>query len=229
MTTCLEVLNNGTSRFDCLSKDSLKLPRHGHAICCLNDKFLIVTGSRLEKDGACRSVESYNIDVDLWFDMPMLNQGRYYHSSCGFNDQWVYVFCGISISSKKYFNSIERLDTKAVGSNKVWQEMQLTNDSPNFTVRQGCGSSQINNNEILVFGGFGGEFLKDCHLVRHSDFKLSKFPREPPMKIFAFQMPTLYDLQSGNMLTADWQSKRVLRFDNQQKWYVVKDLNQVQQ
>ena len=73
LTACLEILNNGTKVFDCLSKDSLKSPRHGHAIVCLADKFLVVTGSRLEKDGACKSVESYNIDMDLWFDLPNMN------------------------------------------------------------------------------------------------------------------------------------------------------------
>lgn len=68
LTTCFEILNNGTNKFDCLVKDSLKSPRHGHSVVCLRDKFLIVTGSRLDKDNASRSVENYNIDMDIWFD-----------------------------------------------------------------------------------------------------------------------------------------------------------------
>lgn len=84
LTSCFEILNNGTSKIDALSKDSMKLPRHGHSITCLKDKFLVVTGSRLEKDNACKSVENYNIDMDIWFDSPEMNFGRYYHSSCTF-------------------------------------------------------------------------------------------------------------------------------------------------
>lgn len=117
-----------------------------------------------------KSVESYNVDMDLWFDLPNLNHGRYYHSSCSFQERWVYVFAGISQQSKKYFNSIERLDTKASGGKKVWQEMQ--NDVTKFPVRQGAGSAQINANEILIFGGFGGEFLKDCYILKHNESTL---------------------------------------------------------
>lgn len=172
LTSCLEILNNGTKQFDCLAKDSLKSPRHGHSICCLSDKFLIVTGSRLEKDGACKSVESYNVDMDLWFDLPSLNQGRYYHSSCSFLEKWVYVFAGISQLSKKYFNSIERMDTKASGAKKVWEEIQV--ETSKFPVRQGAGSAMINANEIIIFGGFGGDFLKDCYIFKHNEGQLVK-------------------------------------------------------
>ncbi len=54
--------------------------------------------------------ECYNVDIDIWFDFPQLNEGRHYHASCSFMDRFVYVFCGISNATKKYINSIERLD-----------------------------------------------------------------------------------------------------------------------
>lgn len=93
---CYQIINNGTATFDCIAMDELKYARHGHSVCCLNDKFLIVTGSRCEDDRAYERCEQYNIDLDLWFEIPNLNVGRHYHSSCTFQDRFVYVFCGIA-------------------------------------------------------------------------------------------------------------------------------------
>lgn len=88
----------------------MKYPRHGHSACALNEKFLMVTGSRKENEGAHQKCEQYNVDLDIWFEVPVLNEGRHYHASCSFKERWVYVFCGISNASKKYINSIERFD-----------------------------------------------------------------------------------------------------------------------
>lgn len=105
--------------------------------------------------------------MDIWFDLPNLNFGRYYHSSCSFADQFVYVFAGIASSTKKYFNSIERLDTMAKGNQKGWAIINIELDK--FPVRQGAGSSQISQNEILIFGGFGGEHLRDSYIFKHDE------------------------------------------------------------
>lgn len=108
-----------------MRKDKLRLPRHGHSITCFKDKFLVVTGSRIEKDDSHKSVEQYNIDMDVWFDLPSLNNGRYYHSSCVLGDKWIYVFAGIANATKKYFNSIERIDMSATGNKKVWEIIDI--------------------------------------------------------------------------------------------------------
>jgi hypothetical protein len=51
----------------------------------------------------------------------------------------------------------------------------------------------INEREIMIFGGFGGDFLKDCYIFKHEEGQLVKSQREPPIKMFAFQMPTIFD------------------------------------
>lgn len=71
--------------------------------------------------------------MDIWFDLPELNFGRYYHSSCTLNDKWIYVFAGISSTTKKYFNSIELFDFNAKGTEKVWKIMDISVDK--FPVR----------------------------------------------------------------------------------------------
>ena len=50
----------------------MKFPRHGHSACALNEKFIVVTGSRKENDSAHKKSEMYNIDIDIWFDIPDL-------------------------------------------------------------------------------------------------------------------------------------------------------------
>lgn len=63
-----------------------------------------------------------------------MNKGRYYHSSCVFNEKWIYVFAGIDITTKKYFNSIERFDYTQSGMNEAkWVLIEDIN--PAFTVR----------------------------------------------------------------------------------------------
>lgn len=92
---CYEILVQDGS-YGMLSKDKMKYARHGHSACSLGDKFIVVTGSRKETDAAHVKAECYNVDIDIWFDLPQLNEGRHYHASCSFLDRFVYVFCGIS-------------------------------------------------------------------------------------------------------------------------------------
>jgi len=110
------------------SKKHMSYPRHGHSVCALRDEFLCVTGSRVEKDDAPKQVEFYNIAMDCWFEQPAMNHGRYYHSSCVFGGKWLYVFAGIDVTTKRYFNSIERLDFSSYSSDQQnkWEEL------PNF-------------------------------------------------------------------------------------------------
>ena len=136
---CYQIINNGTNTFDCIAMDELKYARHGHSVCCLNDKFLIVTGSRCEDDRAYERCEQYNIDLDLWFEIPNLNVGRHYHSSCTFQERFVFVFCGIAQSGRKYCNSIERYDSQNRSNN--WTVINIP--SAIFPERQGAGVSQI--------------------------------------------------------------------------------------
>ena len=101
----------------------MKYARHGHSVCHLRDKFLVVTGSRCNEEEAYRRCEQYNIDLDVWFKIPDLNVGRYYHSSCPFNDQYVFVFCGIAQHNLKYCNSIERYDS--ANKSQPWIELKF--------------------------------------------------------------------------------------------------------
>lgn len=96
MYECNEVFLDEDDKCLLLPKDKLKYPRHGHSACWLGEKFIMVTGSRKENDQAHIRAEMYNADIDLWFEVENLKEGRHYHASCSFADRFVYVFCGIS-------------------------------------------------------------------------------------------------------------------------------------
>lgn len=136
----------------------MKHPRHGHSACWFSEKFIVVTGSRKEKNNSQSKCEMFNADIDLWFEMPDLNVGRHYHSSCAMRDRYIYVFCGIANQSRKYINSIERYDNQTRGS---WELIQMNNKI--FPERQGCGAVQKDGENILIFGGFSGRFLGDSY------------------------------------------------------------------
>jgi len=103
--------------YNFIKRDSMKHPRHGHSAIWFGSKFIVVTGSRKEKNDSQSRCEMYNSDIDLWFEMPNLNVGRHYHSSCQFSERFIYIFCGIANKTRKYINSLEVYDHN---SKKAW-------------------------------------------------------------------------------------------------------------
>ena len=87
----------------------MKYARHGHSCASLGEIFVVVTGSRKDVNNAQSRCEIFNSDENQWYEMGQMNNGRHYHSSCSYNNAYIYIFCGISNASKKYLNTIERL------------------------------------------------------------------------------------------------------------------------
>ena len=54
---CFQIIPNGTPNFDCIALDEMKYARHGHSVCAIGDKFLVVTGSRCEEEKAYEGCE----------------------------------------------------------------------------------------------------------------------------------------------------------------------------
>jgi hypothetical protein len=147
----------------------MKHPRHGHSAIWFGEKFIVVTGSRKEKNDSQTKCEMYNSDIDLWFEMPDLNVGRHYHSSCAFADRFIYCFCGIANKTRKYINSIELYDHN---KKQKWRLIELNNKQ--FPDRQGCGCMQKDGQNILLFGGFSGRFLRDSYLFNVNSNQLTR-------------------------------------------------------
>ena len=198
--------------FNFLKRDSMKHPRHGHSACWFGEKFIVVTGSRKEKNNSQVKCEMYNSDIDLWFEMPDLNVGRHYHSSCAFADKNIYVFCGIANHTRKYINSIEKYDS----SNK--SKWSIIDISPRiFPDRQGCGVIQRDNKDLLIFGGFSGKFLKDSYLFDTNTNALTR-TNQTPHEVFQFQMPVAFDSTNNDIFSCDMQRMFVYKFSESGNW-----------
>ena len=99
-----------TQNFSVSERCKLKYPRHGHTLARIQSKFIYCIGTRKDMSDCSKSVEVYNVSLDLWYEIASLNEGRHYHSACTFEERFLYVFCGISNDSKKYINTVERFD-----------------------------------------------------------------------------------------------------------------------
>lgn len=182
-----------------------------------------MTGSRCEEDRAFERCEQYSIALDIWYDMPNLNVGRHYHSSCAFNESTVYVFCGIAQSGKKYCNSIESININ--NKQAVWQVINV--GAHIFPERQGAGVTQINQQEIIIFGGFSGKYCRDASIFNVQTQQMRKAAIQPDFDLFAFQMPSV-QVSENEILTADWQSRRMISYSLNNRFKNIKDLRKIE-
>ena len=136
----------------------MKYEHEFHSMCFLTPSQIYVTGSRSTNENADKSCELYDVNQDKWVDMPPMNNGRNRHSSCGFANKWVYVFCGMV--DRQRSKTIERLDTSAA-QQLPWENLEVT-DNNQREARFCPGVYQIDASSIAIFGGFGKErALKD--------------------------------------------------------------------
>ena len=124
------MLNSSTGQWDCLKKANMSAPLHGHAACSFMSKYIVVSGSRKDIDSSARKAAIYSTEGDNWTDLPLMINGRHYHASCEFNSEWIYVFAGISNVTKRYINSVERLNVKSSlnNLNTLWSEAVIRNE-----------------------------------------------------------------------------------------------------
>ena len=117
----------GSSSYDCVLRGRMSYPRHGHSACSIGQTHILVTGSRKDIHHSSQKCELYDVGKGKWVELGMLNHGRHYHASCDFNGEIAYVFCGISNQTKRYSNSIERLEIGLCikGMPRAWKEIQL--------------------------------------------------------------------------------------------------------
>lgn len=148
----------------------MKYPRHGHSCCSFGENLIVVTGSRKDIDKAPFRTELFNSTTNKWIELAQFNNGRHYHSSCSFQQKFIYIFCGISNETKKYLNTIERLEfnqADITASMKFKWNLLAVQNIALLNPRQGSGVCQVNDNEILIVGGFHGQFSNETFFFNH--------------------------------------------------------------
>ena len=209
----------GTSSYDCLLKARMSYPRHGHSACAVSDTHILVTGSRKDIHRSSQKCELYSIATNKWTEAPMLNNGRHYHASCDFNGEYVYVFCGISNQTKKYSNSIERLEIGLFMKSimRTWKEIQLKDIQGNpfqLIARQGLGASQFANDSIMILGGFGGKYFDESLILDPNTDIVMPTKSHLTQTVFPFAVPTIGSVEKNELITVDWTTFTVLIYKN---------------
>ena len=160
---CFELkLSETKSSYAKVEMCQMTFARDFHSMCYLDENTLFVTGSR--RPGAEKTVEKYDIVNNSWSRQKDMRTGRSRHSSCGFAQKDIYVFCGWV--GKERSDGIERLSTTV--DNAEWDVVNLnpSMNSLNFEKRTIPGVLQISNTEIIIFGGFGAKHaLKDMYVL----------------------------------------------------------------
>ena len=147
----------------------------------------------------------------------MMIHGRHYHASCEFNSEWVYVFAGISNVSKRYIPTIERLNVKSQlnNLNTMWQEVEIKNEFGQvkpIQPRQGLGAAQLNAEEILIMGGFGGKYMNESLALNSATGQCRKTNMQMPSVCFPFAVPTVCDGETQEIYTVDWSTYKMFRY-----------------
>ena len=77
---------------------------------------------------------------------------------------------------------------------------------------------------IIIDSTFHAEYLKDVYILKHNEKKIEKIA-DSIIKIFGYQMPTIFDSNSRCVITADWESKKTAMFRVADKqWSLMKEL-----
>lgn len=154
-------LNTGTSEFKPLAV--LNHPRWMHRVVFYRNFLYAIGGTDNDKELPLASVERYNVDENIWEDLPKLNNARHSHTAVLYQPSdklaksdkrlpTIFVFGGIGVD-RRYQTSIERFDIER----NSWAVIYFDNSFEFGSINSfGC---QINDNEIILFGG--SKYLED--------------------------------------------------------------------
>ncbi len=106
---------------------------------------------------------------------------------------------------------------------KRWALLQVVNQAL-LNPRQGCGVCEVlGSNEILIVGGFHGNFSNETFFLNTTNNQIRKAYNELKDNIFPFQVPTIVDPNNRSVITVDWQTYKLYELKNE-AWSLKKKL-----
>lgn len=91
--------------------------------------------------------ECYDVASNTWMQLPSLNEAKFSHSLCIFNDTQLFSFGGFDLSHK-LSSKIERIHLDAMEPR--WEIINVQLPRPVSS----AGGFQIVDSEIVIFGGW---------------------------------------------------------------------------
>lgn len=117
-----------------------------HSLCYVKNKIFSI-GGKVNNDERTRKCEKYDVIANKWMEIAPMNHERTRPAITSFDDKSIYVFFGCD--NQENCKTIEKYDINA----DKWIIIKALNQWPQFEVNFGS-AVQINQNQILVFGGF---------------------------------------------------------------------------
>ena len=126
--------------------------RYGHELCYINENIFIIGGSN-DAEGMLVFCEKYDLTEKKSSAIASLKVKTCCGCSCLYRQQFIYLFGGL-LEDKILNDCIQCYDI----NNDLWEVIKFELDKDEPPQILWCSSSvQINNNQIMVFGGYLAE------------------------------------------------------------------------
>jgi len=151
---------------------NMLIEKRSHTLSKVIENEIYSIGGYSNSQGYLNAVEKYSTISNTWTAMRPINLSRQDVSVCPFSNRFLYCFGGSTSESGNWIftNLIECFDTQY--EVQGWQVFNLTKND-GWTHRVYSGSKQISQTEILLFGGYDGNYLNDVLIVNVVENKIS--------------------------------------------------------
>jgi len=197
-----------------LRKARMVVEKKWHTLCETSlNSFYSVGGCNTY--GALSICEKYDIAKNIWTLEPALNEPKFYCGAAALNERHLFVFAGFN---EEYdLSTIEKLDMQDTESG--WSKVKLVNDQIIWSGRRNIGCFAISSKEILIFGGWDGNwrnesflFNAEANTLQYSGalLKGEKFYRSKAKKVEGILYIIGYhysDLHTYNVIKKSWSIK----------------------
>lgn len=120
---------------------------------------IYVVGGRIKDKTRTKLCERYNMRTKQWEKISKLHHARSRPALALFGQQHIYAFYGTD-SYNKTMTCIEQYDI----INNNWREIVVKSHLPGYDISY-ASALQINNSQILIFGGFRESAFKEKQII----------------------------------------------------------------
>ena len=142
-------------------------PKYKHALVDFRNTLVYSVGGTADGTyNSCNYCEKYDIIDNKWEKAPYLNEKKVCVCAVNYNDMFIFTFGGTCQNGVTA--AIEKFNT--LKEQNGWSFVTLKR-ADGWTAREGCISMQVNNTDVILFGGSKNEsFSFDCEetLKKHS-------------------------------------------------------------
>ena len=196
-------------------KGELLMEKGYHKMIHLEKRDMIYLIGGYNSTGNLNTCEKYRVSKDQWVSGPCLNQKRQQTTPVSFNNRLLFVLAGNNSNGNLDSIEVLKLNDERTG----WNYLVLTKNI-GWTPRFNCAAKQINPELVLVFGGYGTDFLKDSYLFSAEKGEIVKMA-ENMLKGDNFFERINSIIINGIVYTLGYCDKDIHMFNiHEAKWYI---------